>query len=328
MSAVIPEKLHTETKATVVALARSLKLISKDVKEIADKRLKDLGIKVNFSSHADEMDEFISSSIELRINDLHEAFLDKETNLILSVIGGFNSNQLLPHIDYEIIKNNPKILCGYSDITAVLNAIYAKTGIVTYYGPHYSSFGEKQGFDYTLSYFKKCLFQKEVYILEPSDLWSNDKWYRDQEKRVFLKNEGYWLINEGEGEGVSLGGNLCTFNLLQGTMYMPEIAGSILFFEDDSLSTPEIFDRDLQSLLHQKGADQLQGLILGRFTSESNINKAKLTSIILSKKELRNVPVIANVDFGHTEPRVTLPIGGKIKMSAYLGKIEISVTEH
>ena len=85
------------------------------------------------------------------------------------------------------IKSNPKILFGYSDITALQNAFYAKTGLVTYSGPHYSTFGMKKGFDYTMNYFKKCLMQKEPFDVKPSETWSADAWYLDQEKRKFNK---------------------------------------------------------------------------------------------------------------------------------------------
>ena len=99
--------------------------------------------------------DYMCASRDARVEDLNEAFRDENVKAILTVIGGFNSNQLLDYIDYEAIKNNPKIFCGFSDITALSNAIYAKTGVVTYSGPHYSSFGMLKGFEYSLEYFKK-----------------------------------------------------------------------------------------------------------------------------------------------------------------------------
>lgn len=88
---------------------------------------------------------FFSSSIDSRIQDLHTAFLDSEITIILSTIGAFNANQLLSHIDYQVIKMHPTFLCGYSDMTTILNAIYAKTGMIAYLGPHFSSFAMKKG---------------------------------------------------------------------------------------------------------------------------------------------------------------------------------------
>lgn len=97
----------------------------------------------------------------MRIKDLHEAFLDNNVKMILTAIGGYNSNQLLRYIDYDIIKNNPQIICGFSDITALLNAIYTKSGLVTYSGPHFSNFGMNKGLEYTIRYFnerRRCAY--------------------------------------------------------------------------------------------------------------------------------------------------------------------------
>jgi muramoyltetrapeptide carboxypeptidase LdcA involved in peptidoglycan recycling len=145
---------------------------------------------------------------------------------------------------------------------------------------------------------------------------------------VFEKNEGYVVLNEGCCEGTILGGNLCTLNLLQGTEYMPSLANSILLLEDDSESQPLIFDRDLQSLLHQPGFSEVKGMLIGRFQRDSKMTDQHLERIIQSKRELANIPVIANLDFGHTTPQITFPIGGKGKIVAENGNVEISIMEH
>lgn len=180
-------------------------------------------------------EDFLCGSISDRVEDLHEAFKERNVKAILTVIGGYNINQLLDYIDYALIKDNPKILCGFSDITALSNAIYSKTGLVTYYGPHFSSFGMKYGFDYTLNYFKEMLTDSKEVIIKNSSEWSDDSWYKDQENREFIKNDGMKAINHGKTEGRIIGGNLCTLNLLQGTEYMPEAEDAILFLEDDAL---------------------------------------------------------------------------------------------
>ena len=129
------------------------------MQKIATERLEELGLKVTFGKHVMEADpDYMCASIDARVEDLNEAFRDKNVKAILTVIGGFNSNQLLDYIDYDAIKENPKIFCGFSDITALSNAIHAKTGLVTYSGVHYSSFGMLKGFEYSLEYFKKMFF--------------------------------------------------------------------------------------------------------------------------------------------------------------------------
>jgi len=227
-----------------------------------------------------------------------------------------------------LIKKNPKIFCGYSDITALGNAIFAKTGLVNYSGPAYATFGDKRGFDYTLEYFEKCLFSKKSFEIVPSQKWSDDKYYLDQKNRTFFKNEGPLIVDEGKTEGTLLGGNLCTLNLLQGTEFFPDISSSVLFIEDDYVSNAVEFDRNLQSLLHLPSFGKVRGIVFGRFQRASEITNEKLLKIIKTKKELEKIPIIINADFGHTQSMITFPIGGTVKFSAKDGKIKLEIVEH
>lgn len=326
----IPQKLQSGDEIRVIAPARSLGIVSDDIRKIAIARFKEMGLKVTFSKNAEEKDEFLSSSIESRVEDLHEAFTDQNVKGIFSVIGGFNSNQLLSYIDYDLIKKNPKILCGFSDITVLANAIYAKTGLVTYLGPHFSTFGMKKGLEYTIEYFQKCLMGEGSFRIEPSKEYSDDHWFRNQEERKFIPNEGYLLINEGEAEGTIIGGNLCTLNLLQGSEYMPSLKGAILFIEDDDGFGDNFdveLDRNLQSLIHLPDFSGVRGIVIGRFEKRIAIESDRLKKIIQSKKELKGIPVISGADFGHTTPICTFPIGGKARLAAKKGAIKIEIIE-
>ena len=325
----IPPKLQKGNTIQVISPAQSLSLpFIQTVKDHAIKRLREAGLQVTFGKHVDEIDEFNSSSIQSRVEDLHEAFSNQSVKLVVTVIGGFNSNQLLRYIDYDRIKNNPKILCGYSDITALANAIYAKTGLVTYSGPHFFNFGDLKNFDYTLEYFHKCLFQEEPIDVQPSKKWSDDRWVENQENRTFYDNKGFLIINEGEAEGTIVGANLCTFNLLQGTEYMPDLKDTILFIEDDYESIPHTFDRDLQSLIHQPNFSGVKSIVIGRFQNKSEMTNELLIKIIKTKRELAKIPVIANIDFGHTTPMITFPIGGTVKIQAGNSEAKINILMH
>ena len=323
-----PKKLRIGDEIRVIAPARSLGFIPKEQNKIAEKRFSELGFKVSFSKNCKKIDAFNSSNISSRIMDLHDAFLDNNVKAIFTVIGGFNSNQLLQHIDYKIIKKNPKIFCGYSDITALENAIFAKTGLVTYSGPHYSTFGMKYGLEYTLDYFKKCLMSNERYEIKPSKEWSDDQWYFNQENRKFIKDTGFEPVVFGEASGTIIGANLCTLNLLQGTKYMPSLKNTIIFIEDDETTTPELVDRNLQSLIHQPDFDKVKGIVVGKFQKKTNMTQELLKKIILTKKELLNIPVITNVNFGHTTPQITFPIGGEAKIISNKNESTIEITEH
>lgn len=327
----IPKKLQKGDEIRVIAPARSMTILGEDCIKIAKRRLEELGFNITFGKHVMEADsDYNSASIKSRVEDLNDAFSDKNVKAILTVIGGFNSNQILDYIDYENIKRNPKILCGFSDITAILDAINAKTGLNVYYGPHFSSFGMKKGFEYTLQYFVKMFCEESPFEIKSSKEWSNDAWFIDQENRNFVQNDGMFIINEGIGEGKIVGGNLCTLNLLHGTDYMPELENSILFLEDDGMADKAFlweFDRNLQSLIMQEGFNKVKGIVIGREEKNSAMSKERWTKLIKGKKELENIPIIAGADFGHTTPIFTFPIGGKAKLKAINNNIELIIED-
>ncbi|KGJ99551.1 MULTISPECIES: S66 family peptidase [Pseudoalteromonas] len=324
---IIPNKLKMNDEVRIIAPSRSLSIIDKETREIANKRFEELGLKLSFSKNCELIDDFSSSSIEERIEDLHEAFLDKKVKAIFTVIGGDNVNQLLKYIDYTIVKKNPKIICGYSDTTALSNALFHKTGLVTYSGPAYSTLGMLKGIDFSINYIKKCLFSSAPYeVINPAQ-WSDDLWFIDQEKRNFYKDNGIKVLNHGKAEGKIVGGNLCTLNLLQGTEFMPDLTDSVLFIEDDELTSPSNFDRDLQSLIHQKHFDRVKGIVIGKFQLKSEVSEVLLRKIIQSKQELASIPVLYNLNFGHTTPHICFPIGGFVKIDTESQK-QIIIEKH
>jgi muramoyltetrapeptide carboxypeptidase len=121
---------------------------------------------------------------------------------------------------------------------------------------------------------------------------------------------------------------LCTFNLLQGTPFMPALNGSVMFLEDDDQVRPWDFDRDLVSLLQQPGFTGVRAVIIGRFQKATGMTRDLLAQIVVTKPELAGLPVIANVDFGHTTPVFTFPIGGTIEVSANPASPRLTITSH
>lgn len=314
---IFPEKLSRGDEVRVIAPAMSMGIISSGVRSIAKARLEEMGLQVSFSKHCEEQDILDSSSVESRLEDLHEAFSDKKVKAILTTIGGSNSIHLLKNIDYELIRKNPKILCGYSDITTLQNALFAKTGLVTYSGPHFSTFGCLHGIEYVIESFRNCLFEEtETLELLPSASWSDDPWYLDQDDRRFFPNTGYAAIHHGMASGTIVGGNIGSFSILQGTEYMPSLRDTILFLEDNYPMTADVFDRHLHSLILQPDFHHVRGMVLGRFQIESKITTELLQIIIDTKRELTNIPVIAHADFGHTLPLFTFPIGGQLSLES------------
>ncbi|MFF2297824.1 S66 peptidase family protein [Arthrobacter sp. NPDC058127] len=316
MLSIYPPKFRRGDLVRVVAPALSRAVVMEhDHTSRIEGRFAEMGLRLSFGEHVDEMDGLLSSSVQSRVDDLHAAFSDPEVTGILTVIGGFSSNELLPYLDWELIAANPKILCGYSDITALQNAIYARTGLVTYSGPHWSTFGMRDHFAETQAWFMEALFGGEPMDVRPATAWTDDAWFRDQDGRTVIPGDGWWPLQRSAASGRIVGGNLCTLNLLQGTANMPSLEGALLLVEDDFESHPATFARELASLLQMPGASGIRGLVIGRFQQASRMTRDLLALIVAKHSVLSGLPVLANVDFGHTSPIFTFPIGGDAGVS-------------
>ncbi len=317
MKKIFPKKPKKGGSVCVISPSKSFLAVPFKERILAEKRFKnELGLKIKYGKNIKERDMLGSSPLASRLKDLHSAFANKKVKAIICAYGGTNSNTLLPHINWDIIKNNPKPFIGYSDITALNNAIYAKTGLVTYSGPTFSDFATKRGFEYSMEYFQKCLFSKNSYEVVPSR----------------KKNNGPIVLREGKAKGTIIGGSLCTLNLLQGTEYMPPLKDTILFLEDPDILKGDLFARDfernLESLFQQKNARYIRGIVFGRFQKTSGMNLEKIKFIIGSKKLPKNIPIIANADFGHTIPAITFPIGGEVYIETKDGKAKIVILKN
>lgn len=309
----IASKLKLGDEVRVIAPARNLTEVRQDVHHHAVDFWANEGFRLTLSKNCREVGKFHSSSIASRVEDIHDAFRDPNVKMIITCLGGFNSNQLLRHLDYDLIAKNPKILCGYSDITALHNAIYAKTGLVTYHGPHYGTFAFDREAEYTKKAFFDCVMNDAPVIVTPSETAGR-----------------YYTIQEGICEGTIIGGNLCTLNLLQGTPCMPDIRNKVLFLEDDNIMGDDFcyeFDRNLESLLQTEGAETIKGIVFGRFDDTCGLTVETITDIIQDKVPA-DIPVIFGADFGHVFPMFTFPIGGTARISATKDKAEIQITVH
>jgi len=325
---VIPAKLKAGDEVRVVSPAVSLGFIPREQRNLAEERWEELGLRISYSPNGEVLDRFDSSPVEARVSDLHGAFADPEVKGMLTTLGGYNSNQLLAHLDYDLIGANPKAFCGFSDITALATAIHARTGLVTYSGPHFTTLGMKRGVEYTINHFERCVVRDGPLVVEPADHWSDDPWYLDQDNRDLVPNPGYEVLNEGEAEGRILGGNLGTLALLFGSSYMPGLEGTVLLLEDDEEIQPHHFDRTLQSLIHQPGFEGVRGMVLGRFQRASNMDLETLKEMLDAKPELSRMPMIANASFGHTTPAFTFPIGGTGAIRAHAGDVKLRIEKH
>lgn len=284
----------------------------------AKEKLEELGFNLSFSEHYFENDIFFSSSIESRVADLEAAFADQSVDAVMTTIGGFNCNELLPYLNYDLIARHPKIFCGYSDTTALLNGIYAKTGMPTYMGPSYSSFKMIQGQEYQSKMWLNAVTQN-AYELVPSPEWSSNAWYDPSLPRSFFPTE--WKVyNHGKASGTAIGGNISTLNLLTGTDYAPKPEKYVLFLEEAEDDNYLIILRHLTAIL--QAYPNPQAVIFGRFPKETEMTHEILMAIFDKHPILKQVPVMYDLDFAHTQPLFTITIGGEVTIDTQKQSIQ------
>lgn len=321
----IPPKLKKGDHIRIIAPSEGLApKLTEDMRKQGVERLESLGLQVSFGKYVEEQNDFDTAPVEHRLEDLHEAFRDPEVNAILSANGGSSANQLLKHIDYDLIQENPKVFCGLSDLTEITSAVYLHSQLVTYYGPHFSMIAASKLYEHSLEHMEKTLFSMEPLTLQPSEHYIDSAW--DEEVIV---NEPYWTINEGEAEGKCIGGNLMTFNFLLGNQFFPPLKDCLLYIEENHIVDYKGVQKEIVEILNHPQSDQIKGIIIGRFQKDTEMTRKLLTQIIKSHKELRGKPVIGNVDFSHTAPMVSIPFGGKMKLSAQKDdKVKITLLTH
>ncbi|WP_099188332.1 S66 family peptidase [Tepidibacter mesophilus] len=290
--------------------------------ERAKKYLQDKGFKIIEGSLTGKYDFYRSGSIKKRAEELNELIRNPEVKCIMSTIGGMNSNSILPYIDYDAFKRNPKTIIGYSDVTAILLAIYAQTGISTYYGPALvASFGELSPFvAYTYRYFQKITIDKTKlpYVFETPEYWTDEYINWEIQDRSKEKRENKWItVYEGVVRGRVIGGNLNTIQGIWGSKYMPKIKNGDILFIEDSLKDVATIERSFSFLKVNGVFDKISGIILGKHELFDDLKTGrKPYEILLEVLGDKKLPFIADFDCCHTHPMMTLPIGCEIELDA------------
>ena len=295
----------------------------------AKKYLQNKGFKIVEGTLTGEYDFYRSGSIMKRAEELNNLIRNPEIKCIMATIGGMNSNSILPFIDYEEFRRNPKIIIGYSDVTAILLAIYAQTGISTYYGPALvASFGELPPFvELTYKYFQKITIDKTKipYVFETPKYWTDEHINWETQDKNKEKRKNHWItVHGGSSSGRVIGGNLNTMEGIWGSKYMPEIKyGDILFIED-SLKDAATIERSFSFLKLNGVFDRISGIILGKHELFDDLKTGrKPYEILLEVLGENELPFIADFDCCHTHPMMTLPIGCEIELDATNKKVTI-----
>ena len=280
------------------------------------------GYRVLEGSLTGKRDFYRSGSIAERAEEFNELVRNPEVRCIMAAIGGMNSNSLLPYLDFEALKKDPKIIVGYSDVTALLLGVYAQTGLTTYYGPAVvASFGEFPPFvDETYRYFEDIVGGESEFphLLPTPAEWTDEfiDWVAQDRAKAGIKNV-LITLNGGCAEGRLIGGNLNTMQGIWGTKYMPEIRKGDILFIEDSLKDAATVERSF-SLLKLSGVfDRIGGLILGKHEKFDDLGTGRMPhEILMEVMGKADFPVLAQFDCCHTHPMLTLPIGCRVRLDA------------
>ena len=296
------------------------------------KQLQSLGFKVKIGVHALNQRGFVSDTPENRAIDLHEMFIDPNVRAIVASIGGDHSCHLLPLLDFDLIRTNPTILVGFSDITVLNVAIWAKTGLVTFNGPMLlTDFGEHpRMLEYTERSFLTTLGRGvPIGTIAPSRWWTEEflDWSEKSDLQRARRLEpavGPVWIRQGLSEGRLIGGCIESLEHLRGTEYWPNFKDAILFLETSEMKpTPATVDGILTDYENMGILEQLRGLLFGRPMRYSGSEKQELHRVILARTSAYTFPVVAEMDFGHTSPQFVLPIGCQARIDTLKQSIEI-----
>lgn len=297
--------------------------------------LERMGFKVKIEKNALGRKEWVSGTVEERVEDLHSAFSNSEVKCILCSIGGDHSNQVLKYLDFELIRNNPKIFIGYSDISVLHYAFYSKASLRTFYGPCLiSEFGEYPDvLEYTKKSFIEVLTKGTFGEINASEEWTDDflDWFDQKnhtKERTLHKSNGYEWWKEGRANGEIIGGCIPSINHTLGTEYWIDPKDSLFFMDIPEGGPGEPIDRAtldafLADLDNARVFENIRGLIIGRPYRSSDSQSAQLKEMILKYTEGRKYPILYNVNIGHSSPIITLPLGisGEIDSSKNSFKI-------
>lgn len=293
--------------------------------------LEEKGFRLEPGRLTGRADVYRSGSARERAGELNALLADPGVDAVISTIGGINSNALLPHIDYDLFRRNPKIIIGHSDVTSILLALYAKTGISTFYGPALiHSFGEFPPFrDMTWGYFREILMgSPEVpYQYEMPGVWTDEFINWEEKTRDKVQTPNQWVtVNPGRAEGTLVGGTLNAMSTILGTPYMPSLEPDTILFIEDTTKTAAYVERLFSLLLTHGIFDRVSGIILGKHEQYDDQKTGKRPHGLLMEMagDLR-IPVLAEVDCCHTHPCFTLPLGKRVFLDA--GDKQICLTE-
>jgi muramoyltetrapeptide carboxypeptidase len=286
--------------------------------------LSKLGLKYKIGKHIFKSYSDLAGTDEERLEDFHAMWEDRDISAVLPIRGGNGVCRLLPKIDFELIKKNPKILIGYSDLTGLINPIFQECGLVTFHGPMGGSFYRSL---YTYHYFQRALMTNKPlgFVVDPPP---TDELWKPKYPPPRL------VISEGIARGPLAGGCLTLVKQLMGTPYELETEGKIIFLEDVG-EEPHSIDRYITQLLLSGCLHKAKGILIGEcYTCEPgdsgrrrlSLNKS-VESVLRERLSGLGIPVVYGMRFGHGKDQLTLPVGVTASLEVARGKVKFRIEE-
>ena len=269
----------------------------------AEEAVRGLGLRTRRGLHVLDRHGYLGGQDVSRAHDLMEMFRDPEVRSILPLRGGWGCARLLPYLDYEVIRANPKILCGYSDVTALLAALYAKAGLVSYHGPVATSTWN----DFSVGYFRRVLFDG-LPVTMPAP-----------------RPDDVVTITPGVARGRLVGGNLSVLSALVGTPYMPDTEGHLVFLEEVQ-EEPYRIDRMMTQLRLAGLFDRAAGVFFGNCRGcapESPAQSLSLREVLEDHLRPLGIPAFFGTAIGHVTDKFTVPVGAYAEMDAERGLLRL-----
>ena len=297
MTAIIPKKLSPGDTLGVISPSDPVGHDQEVKLKLGRAYLEAMGFQVEFGQHIFSHKLGYAASPEEKAEDINRMFADPSINGIICTQGGDTANAPLPWIDWDVVRQNPKVFQGLSDITVLLNAIYHKTGLVTFHGNDVLwGFGNNLA-DYERQEFERLLINGET--------------------GAYPINRDRWAVRKGMAQGKLLGGNIRCLLKLAGTEFWPDFSGSILFVEAYEISAKGCHAAFHQ--LKQMGVFEIiRGAIVGYIDSMQRDNQPKphMEDVLLETTRDYNFPILKLNDFGHNCPNTVLPVGGEVNLDA------------
>lgn len=303
---IFPSKLSIGDTVAIVATSSP---VTKDQADSCKRLVEDMGYKVKMGKCTyKSIRGYSAGTGEERANDINEAFADRQVKAIWCIRGGDTSSHIMDKLDFEMIKNNPKIFVGYSDVTNLNINFNQKCGFITFHGPMVKSNMLNDYDEFTKSNFEKALNMEDELILKNPE------------------GEDFEVMVEGSAEGTIVGGNLSLITSMIGTPYEIDTKGKILFIEEVSEDVCRI-DRMMYQLKYSNKFNDATGIIFGDFTDCENARDKDYTYVDMFKDILKDYenPVMYNIQSGHCFPMSTIPLGTNCKIDTKAKLIKFNI---